>query len=58
VITFRFRVVGKDVPHLHIHFDARYHNSSLHGWKTHHIIQMMEENLLPTKLKTPSRHFI
>lgn len=27
-------VVGKDVPHFHIHLIPRYHNDDLHGWPT------------------------
>lgn len=27
-------VVGKDVPHVHIHLIPRYFNDELHGWRT------------------------
>lgn len=29
-------VVGKDVPHVHIHLIPRYFNDELHGWRTGH----------------------
>lgn len=27
-------VVGKDVPHVHVHLIPRYFNDELHGWRT------------------------
>ncbi len=29
-------VVGKDVPHVHVHLIPRYFNDELHGWRTGH----------------------
>lgn len=27
-------IVGKDVPHVHVHLIPRYYNDELHGWET------------------------
>jgi len=44
-------VVGKDVPHVHIHLIPRYFNDELHGWRTGKY-KDGEMNIFAEKIKT------